>query len=58
MEDKKEEKRLYPGDVGYKGGGFDTTVIIDGKVKNVHTIKDANGNVVYMSVRDKFLGLF
>lgn len=57
MEEKKE-KRLYPGDVGYKGGHFYTTVIIDGKAKNVHTIKDANGNTVYVGVTDKFLGIF
>ena len=49
---EKEEKRLYPGDVGYKGGIFHTTVYIDG------TVKDPNGNVQAVFVTDKILGIF
>ena len=40
---EKEEKRLYPGDVGYQGGIFHTTVYIDEKAKDVKTVKDSNG---------------
>ena len=43
---KKEEKRLYPGDVGYPGGEYRGTMVIDGKAKNVHIKKDNNGNIV------------
>ena len=55
---EKEEKRLYPGDVGYKGGIFNTTVYIDGKAKNVRTVKDPNGNVEAVFVTDKIFGIF
>lgn len=55
---EKEEKRLYPGDIGYKGGIFHTTVCIDGKVKDVKTVKDPNGNVQAVFVTNKILGIF
>ena len=55
---EKEEKRLYPGDVGYKGGIFHTTVCIDGQVKDVKTVKDPNGNVQAVFVTNKILGIF
>ena len=55
---EEKEKRLWPGDPGYKGGTFETTAVIDGKPKNVRTIKDANGNILFMSVTDSFLGIF
>ena len=58
MSEEKEEKRLYPGDVGYKGGTFSSTVYVDGKVKEVKTVKDANGNVVAVYVSNKILGIF
>ena len=54
----EEKKRLYPGDVGYPGGIFNTTVYIDGKAKNVRTVKDPNGNVVSVFITDKILGIF
>lgn len=54
----EEKKKLCPGDQGYQGGVFYTTVRIDGKIKEVKTIKDSNGNVTYVSVRDSFLGIF
>lgn len=57
MPDKKE-KRPWPGDPGYKGGTFNTTVFIDGKAKNVRTIKDADGNILFTSITDSFLGIF
>lgn len=54
----KEEKKLYPGDKGYPGGKFRSTVFIDGKAKQLEVIKDANGNVVFTSLTDKIFGLF
>ena len=54
----EEEKKLYPGDVGYKGGVFYTTVYIDGKRKEIRTEKDADGNVVSVSITNKIWGLF
>ena len=54
----EEKKRLYPGDVGYPGGTFYTTIHVDGKVKEVKTVKDSNGNVVSIFVRDKLFGIF
>lgn len=55
---EKEEKRLYPGDIGYKGGVFNTTIYVDGKAKNVKTVKDPNGNIVATFVSDKIFGIF
>ena len=54
----EEKKRLYPGDVGYQGGVFHTTVYIDGKAKDVRTVKDPNGNVLCVTVTDKIFGIF
>ena len=54
----EKEKRLYPGDIGYKGGVTNATVVINGKSKNVRTVKDPNGNVVSVIVTDKILGIF
>ena len=53
-----EKKRLYPGDVGYQGGVFNTTIYVDGKAKNVRTVKDPNGNVVSVFITDKIFGIF
>ena len=55
---EKEEKRLWPGDVGYKGGEYTGTVVVDGKAKTAHIKKDPNGNIVYMALTDKILGIF
>lgn len=54
----EEKKRLYPGDVGYQGGIFHSTVYIGGKAKDVKTVKDPNGNVVAVYVTDKIFGIF
>lgn len=54
----ENKKKLYPGDEGYPGGTFTTTVYIDGKAKEVKTVKDAYGNVIYVSVTDKIMGIF
>ena len=54
----EENKKPYPGDPGYQGGIFHTTVVIDGKVKDVRTEKDAYGNVISVTISDKILGLF
>ena len=56
--EEKEEKRLYPGDVGYKGGVFTTRVYSKGKNVEITTVKDPNGNVESVFVRDLFLGIF
>ena len=56
--EEKEEKRLYPGDVGYKGGVFTTRVYSKGKNVEITTVKDSNGNVQSVFVRDLFLGIF
>ena len=53
MDEKKK-----PGDEGYLGGIFHTTVAINGEVKDVRTEKDANGNPVSVIVSDKILGIF
>ena len=55
---EKEEKKLYPGDKGYQGGAFRSTVVIDGHAKNVYTVKDADGNIRFLSVTDKIFGIF
>ena len=55
---EKEEKRLYPGDVGYQGGVFTTRVYSKGKNVEITTRKDAYGNVTSVSVVDLFLGIF
>ena len=53
-----DNKKLYPGDVGYPGGVTYSTIIVDGKVKEVRTEKDAYGNVVSVIIRDKIFGIF
>ena len=54
----EKEKRLYPGDAGYQGGIFHTTVVINGQSKDVRTVKDSNGNPVSVIITDKILGIF
>lgn len=54
----KEEKRLYPGDKGYKGGIFTTRVYSKGKNIEITTVKDPDGNVVSVYTRDLILGIF
>lgn len=56
--DKEKEKTLAPGDEGYPGGDFRSTVVIDGKARNVRTVKDEKGNVVFLSASEKIFGLF
>ncbi len=58
MSDDKKEKRLWPGDVGYKGGIFTSTVTIDGKTYEVKTVKDPNGNILSTTITPKIFGLF
>ena len=53
-----EEKRLYPGDVGYKGGVTHTTVYINGQAKDVRTVKDRNGNAKSVIITNKIFGIF
>jgi len=54
----ENEKKALPGDPGYLGGTFTSTVVINGKAYEVRVVKDAYGNVVYTSTTPKFLGLF
>ena len=54
----ENNKRLYPGDKGYPGGVFTTRVYSKGKNVEITTIKDSNGNVQSVFVRDLFLGIF
>ena len=58
FEKKEEETRLWPGDEGYLGGIFDSTVYIGGKAKNVRTEKDPDGAVRSVIVTDKIFGIF
>ena len=53
-----DDKKLAPGDAGYKGGEYTCTMVIDGKSKNVRVRKNANGDIVYMGVSDKIFGIF
>ena len=55
MEDKKT---LRPGDPGYQGGITTTDVHAYGQDRRVYTVKDENGNIVSVTERPLFLGLF
>ena len=55
---KEQQKKLYPGDVGYPGGIFHSTIYVDGKAKDVTVVKDAYGNVVFTGICDKIFGIF
>lgn len=54
----EEKKKLYPGDEGYLGGIFHSTVRINGQNKDVRVVKDANGNPVSVLESNKILGIF
>ena len=54
----EEKKKLYPGDKGYEGGIFKTRAYSKGKNVEITTVKDSNGNVQAVFVRDLFLGIF
>ena len=54
----EEDKKLLPGDEGYKGGIFHSTIYINGKAKEVRTEKDSDGNIVSVSITNKIWGLF
>lgn len=58
MFEKEEKKRAYPGDKDYQGGIFKTRVYSNGKNVEITTVKDPNGNVESVFVRDLFLGIF
>ena len=42
----------------YQGGIFHTTVVINGRSKDVRTVKDPNGNPTSVIITDKILGIF
>ncbi len=50
----EKKKKLWPGDPGYEGGIFHTTVMVDGKRSDVRTVKDPNGNPVSVTVTKKW----
>lgn len=52
MPEREEEKRLYPGDKGYKGGVHYTTVWAGNQFKQVRTVTDSNGNPISVIVID------
>ena len=54
----EKEKDLKPGDKGYPGGVFTSTVRINGQNKNVRIVKDQNGNIIYARETNKILGIF
>lgn len=51
--EKKEEKRLYPGDVGYKGGVTVTNTIVNGRHQIVRTVTDPSGRPMSVIVIDR-----
>lgn len=53
-----DEKRLYPGDVGYKGGETITEIHANGKHVRLHTIKDSNGNIISVWEEPLIFGIF
>lgn len=57
-EENNKEKRLYPGDVGYKGGKFITRAYVNGKNVEITTYKDPDGNVTSVFTRDLIFGIF
>ncbi len=56
MPEKKE--KLWPGEPGYKGGTFWTTVHTEKGSFRVKTIKDENGNVVAVFEEPLIFGIF
>ena len=54
----EENKKLYPGDAGYPGGIFHTTVRVNGQNKDVRVEKDAYGNVISVLESNKIFGIF
>lgn len=54
----EKEKKLYPGDEGYKGGISHGTVRINKKNNDVRIERDSNGNIVSTIVTPKILGIF
>ena len=58
MFEEKEEKKLYQRDKDYQGGIFKTRDYSNGKNVEITTVKDPNGNVESVFVRDLFLGIF
>ena len=54
----EEKKKLYPGDNGYPGGHFVTSVHTKGKHVRLHVIKDSNGNIVSVYEEPLIFGIF
>ena len=54
----QEDKKLYPGDPGYKGGITNSTLVINGQSKNVRIERDSNGNIISTIITDKIFGIF
>lgn len=54
----EEDKRLWPGDIGYKGGTRTYSAEIEGKSVFVTEKRDSNGNIILFSAEPKIFGLF
>ena len=54
----EENKKYYPGDKEYKGGVTTSRIYSKGKNVEVTTVKDSNGNVQAVFVRDLIIGIF
>lgn len=52
------ERKPMPGDKDYKGGVFKTRVYSDGKNVEVTTTKDAEGNILNVSIKKLIMGIF
>lgn len=53
-----DEKKLRPGDVGYKGGSSYVDIQVKGENRRVYYVKDENGNIVSVTERPLILGIF
>ena len=53
-----EDKKLRPGDKGYKGGMSFADVHACGQDKRVYYVKDENGNIVSVHERPLIFGIF
>lgn len=53
-----DDKKLRPGDIGYKGGSSYADVHVNGENRRVYYVKDENGNIVSVTERPLLFGIF
>ena len=53
-----DEKKLRPGDIGYKGETFATTIHTKNGSYRLHITKNENGNILSVREDKFFLGIF